>query len=425
MLFIWLASLGAMWLWLTSGQTDRLTLAAGPLTSETFALGSAIASEISDSDAKMAIEVFETGGSRENIRLLLTNQVDLGTIQADTSIPDGIQAVAVLYHDAFHLLVREGAGIEHFSDLRGHRVAIPPVSSAQNGSFWFLAEHYGLRAEDMNAQAVSEEAADFGMLLGGVDAVFRVRAPGNPGIRDLIATGSIKIIPIRQADALTLKQPALDGSYIPKGSYRGFPSLPAENLETAGVDRLLVTRANEDPALMYRFTRELFESRSDIVGASLLGGFIGPLGEDSESILPAHPGARRYYDREKPGILQQNARLASAGLYAIVILMSALVALRSHWMRTRRIRMGDFNSRLMDIAERSRNEHDRENLLASKLLLMDILGEVVGDLDRDRVSQEEFEHFSFTWQAVDALVRDRLLLFVSGAPVNPPAVQGE
>ena len=48
---------------------------------------------------------------------------------------------------------------------------------------------------------------------------------------------------------------------------------------------------------------------------------------------------------------------------------------------------------------------------------MDMLEEVVGDLDRERVSQEEFEHFSFTWQAVDALVRDRLLI-ASGLVAN-------
>ena len=51
-----------------------------------------------------------------------------------------------------------------------------------------------------------------------------------------------------------------------------------------------------------------------------------------------------------------------------------------------------------------------ERLLACKHQLMDILEEVVGDLESERVSQEEFEHFSFTWQAVDALVRDRLHL---------------
>jgi hypothetical protein len=48
--------------------------------------------------------------------------------------------------------------------------------------------------------------------------------------------------------------------------------------------------------------------------------------------------------------------------------------------------------------------------MGSKHQLMDILTEVVNDLERERVSQEEFEHFSFTWQAVDALLRDRLAL---------------
>jgi hypothetical protein len=48
---------------------------------------------------------------------------------------------------------------------------------------------------------------------------------------------------------------------------------------------------------------------------------------------------------------------------------------------------------------------------------MDMLGEVVRDLEGQRVSQDEFEHFSFTWQAVDALVRDRLLLLGVAPPV--------
>jgi hypothetical protein len=39
-----------------------------------------------------------------------------------------------------------------------------------------------------------------------------------------------------------------------------------------------------------------------------------------------------------------------------------------------------------------------------------MLREVVSDLDGERVTQEEFEHFSFTWQAVDTLVRERLAL---------------
>jgi hypothetical protein len=32
---------------------------------------------------------------------------------------------------------------------------------------------------------------------------------------------------------------------------------------------------------------------------------------------------------------------------------------------------------------------------------------MVRDLDAERVTKDEFDHFSFTWQAVDTLVRDR------------------
>jgi hypothetical protein len=61
--------------------------------------------------------------------------------------------------------------------------------------------------------------------------------------------------------------------------------------------------------------------------------------------------------------------------------------------------------------------------------LINILGEVVSDLDQEKVSQEEFEHFSFTWQAVDALVRDQMLMLtlpddIRRTPSGPREVTG-
>ena len=176
------------------------------------------------------------------------------------------------------------------------------------------------------------------------------------------------------------------------------------------VDRLLVVRSDLDEGLVYRLTKAIYDNRSEILDRSLLAGFIGPLPDDSVSVITAHPGARAWYDREKPGFMQRNARFVSAVLYMLAIVSSALLALRTHWVRSRRLRMHDFNRRLMDLASTVRSEPAVDGLLKHKLELMDILEEVIGDLERERVSQDEFEHFSFTWQAVDALVRDRLML---------------
>jgi uncharacterized protein len=418
---VWFIALSALVLWLGASRVQRLAIAGGPAGSETLVLTEAIATILNDKNLGFRLMVYETGGSRQNLALLEKGRVDFAEIQGDTPTSDGVMGVTTLYQDAYHLITRGESGVGSFPELAGHRVATPPASSGQFNSFWFLARHFGIADDMPRALPMSEDAANFAMELGQVDAVFRVRAPGNNRIRELIGDRNLQLVPLEQAEALALKQPAIAPGMIPRGSYRGSPALPSENLDTAVVDRLLVARADLDDDLVYRITRAIYENRSEILDHTLLAGFIGPLPDDSDSVITAHPGARSYFDREKPGIMQRNARLVSALLYMVAIVFSALLALRTHWIRSRRMRMHDFNRRLMAIAGLAREDSGVDSLLQHKHELMDILEEVVSDLERERVSQDEFEHFSFTWQAVDALVRDRLLVSSGLVPTDQGA----
>ncbi|WP_170287285.1 TAXI family TRAP transporter solute-binding subunit [Halioglobus maricola] len=408
---VWLIALSALVIWLGTSREHRLAIAGGPAGSETLALTQAIAEVLNEKNLGFRLIVFESGGSTQNVKFLSEGRVSFATIQGDARVSDEVTAVAVLYQDAYHLIASEDSGITAFQELAGHRIAVPPTSSGQFSSFHFLARHYGIAGEIPDALPMSEEAANFAMEQGQVDAVFRVRAPGNDSIRELIGEKRLRLVEIGQSEALSLKQPAISPGIIPRGSYRGSPPLPTEHLDTAVVNRLLVTRSDLDQHLVYQVTRAIFQNRSEILEHSLLAGFIGPIADESSSVITTHPGARSWYDREKPGIMQQNARLVSALLYVVAILSSALLALRTHWVRSRRMRMHDFNKELMALASTVRSDKDIEALIAHKNRLMDILEQVVSDLERERVSPDEFEQFSFTWQAVDALVRDRLLLF--------------
>ncbi|MEP1472207.1 MAG: TAXI family TRAP transporter solute-binding subunit [Halieaceae bacterium] len=410
MVIVWLIALGALVIWLGSTKVQRLAIGGGPAGSETLDLMNAVATVINEANIGLQVTVFETGGSYENLRLLESGKIELAEIQADTTASDSVLGLMSLYQDAYHLVVRDESEIDSFPALPGHRIAIPPGTSGQFKSFWFLAGHYGISPAMITALPMSEDAANFAMQQGQVDAVFRVRAPGNVSIRRMIGEQKLHLVPISQSEALSLKQPAINPGVIPLGSYRGAPPIPAQNLPTGVLDRLLVGRADLDQQLVYKFTRAVYERRADILEYSRLAGFIGPLPDDAESVIPAHPGARSYYDREKPGFMQQNARLVSALMYMIAIVCSALLALRTHWVRSRRMRMHVFNQSLMEIAASARSVEGVDALLECKHKLVDMLTEVIGDLERERVSQEEFEHFSFTWQAVDALVRDRLNL---------------
>lgn len=405
---VWLATIAAITFWLVTTETPQIRLAAGEKGSESYQLAGAMAETLNATAPGFQIRIYDTGGSAESLALVENGQVDLAVVQADRARPDGVLDIARLYPGAFHLLVNADRGVESFPRLRGLRVAIPPRDSGQNQVFWSLADHYNLEADDIVALPMAPEAAYFALSTGQVDAAFTVRAPGNVRVRKLMADGALELVGIDQAAALELSQPALSQGLIPMGSYGGDPATPPSDLPVPVLDRILVGHSKLSENLVFLFTRRLFELQADIVEQLPLAGFIDQVRTGSGVDSKTHPGARRYYDREKPGLVQENARLASAILYTVVIFISAVVALRSRWLKARRLRMADFNKRLMEIAARARDSSDRRRLLASKRALVDILAEVVNDLDAEKVTQEEFDHFSFTWQAVNSVVRDQL-----------------
>jgi hypothetical protein len=255
---------------------------------------------------------------------------------------------------------------------------------------------------------MSDEAANFAMQHGQVDAVFRVRAPGNKLVRELVQDqDNIHLVPIDQAAALALKQPTLSSGVIPHGSYRGSPALPVIDLPTPEVARILIARAGLDDELVYKLTQLLFEQRAALVGKTTLAGFIQPVDFAGRISIPMHPGAQRYYDREKPSLLQENSRIAATTLYVGAILTSLFIALRSRIKQAHRVRVSDYNLELIDIIDKVRGSKSDADLTPLQERLVEILRAMVGDLQGDKVTKDEFDHFSFTWQSVDTLIRDR------------------
>jgi TRAP transporter TAXI family solute receptor len=405
---IWLLALTVVLAFFLRASNHRIVIAAGPREGDSFELATSIARVVEERHPELDIEVFETHGSSENVALLESGQADIATMQSDVESDGSVHVVSSLYFDAYQLLVSESSDIQTPADLVGHSVAIGPRGSGHFESFWFLIEHYGIDADQLVAMPMSADAANFAMRQGQVDAVFRVHAVGNESVRQLAGKLALRLVPIEQADALAIRHPAISKGSIAQGSYRGHPALPAADQPTAMVERFMVARADLDAAMVHDFTRALFEERSQLIAENSLAGFIAAPNVDGKLALPIHEGARRYYDREKPSFWQQNTRVVAPTLYVIVILSSAIFAIRARIIRARHVRMSHYSLELMDIAEEAQKTVKQADLIPLHDRLMAMLRRVVVDLDRERVSQDEFEHFSFTWGAVDTLLRDRL-----------------
>ena len=93
-----------------------------------------------------------------------------------------------------------------------------------------------------------------------------------------------------------------------------------------------------------------------------------------------------------------------------------LVRQVSEFVRRACVRVNDGQRFLGRIQSRDTMHFAKESFRA----VVEMLSEVIEDLDAERVTKEEFDHFSFTWRAVESLLRERTLKQVmksTGAPL--------
>lgn len=414
-------ALAGFWVYLDTHKTYRLTVAAGSPSGEAFAMSSAIAEITRRYHPNIKIEVYQTSGSTENMRLLDKGLIDLATVQADTKMLPNARLIALLYPDTFQLVAREGAGIKTVSDLRGKRIALPPKGGGQIKSFWFLAEHYGLKSDSFIGSSMSQGAAVFAMRRGAVDAMFSVRAAGNRRILELIETSPARLISIDQAGALKLKQPALDVGVIPKGSYRGEPALPDTDLPSVNVQRLLVARAGLDSSVVATLTSILFERRRDLIDLTSLAGFIASPDQTGGTALPVHPGAQQFYNREEPTFLQEQAEPIALIVSILAIIISGILRITA---QRKKRRIDQINRELLDIYHAVTSSTATEELTGIRNRMMQILDSVVDGAEIGEISHEGLEVLSFTWEAVNNAITEMYDVVADEKPSASPQQQG-
>jgi TRAP transporter TAXI family solute receptor len=401
-LFVLLLVGAGAYIYLDTSREDRLIIAAGARSSEGFQLVEAIAEVVRRHHPKLDIEVIETGGSLDSSRLIDEGRADLAMMQADGGSTVSGRLIASLYPDAYHLIVRRDAQIEDVSDLRGKTIALPSRGSAQHTSFWFLASHYGLSESSLTSLPMSNRAAEWALISGAVDAVFRVRAPGDNTVRHLIERADIALVPIEQAQALHLRKPAIRPGSIPKGSYRGSPPLPQQDLETASVHRWLVASENVPSKVVYQITSVLFERRRELSELNTLASLISAPEVGAGTHLPLHEGAAKYYDREKPSVWSEQANFLRTLVSMIAIFGSMIFAFRNWYQSAQKNRGDAYNKNLLALYESAKKREHPDEYYQREL--GNILTVVVDDLDNDRISRVGFDEFSFTWRAVSQLL---------------------
>lgn len=407
--------------WHERSRVYELVLASGSQTGEYYAFSQAFAEVVEQNHPNIRIEVMATEGSAANMARLRDNDAQLALVQSDTPVERPVRAIARLFPEMFHLMVRKEANIQTVADLRGQPIALMPEGSGSYALFWPLVEHYGLTANDFQAVPQTPEAANERLLSGDATALFRVITLGNPAVSEVLQDEAIELLAIDQVEALQLSLPYLEAQSIPKGTYDGGRPLPAQDLAVVAVNALLVTRENLPDEVAQTLTDTLYTHRNELVSRYPRAALIRLPDSGSDLGLPLHPGAESYYDRDEPEFIVEYAEPIGLMISVSVLLASSLWQFRM-WLKGRQKNRADYyNIELLDLIDQINQTENLEQIEDLRRQLFTMLKEVVSDLDNDLISADSFESFTFPWEiAMNSLRhREELLLNQSSGPRSP------
>ncbi|MEM9120797.1 MAG: TAXI family TRAP transporter solute-binding subunit [Cyanobacteria bacterium P01_D01_bin.6] len=415
-IIVFLSVLGALGFglktWQERSRVYDLVLASGSQTGEYYAFSQALAEVVEQNHPQIRIEVVATDGSADNMSRLRDNDAQLALVQSDTPVERPVRAIARLFPEMFHLLVRKDANIQTVADLRNQRIALMPEGSGSYALFWPLVNHYGLTADNFQVTPQTPEIAYETLLAGEAEALFRVMTLGNPTMQAVLQNEAIQLLAIDQVEALQLSLPYLEAQTIPKGTYDGGRPLPAQDLSVVAVNALLVIHENMPDEVAHALTNTLYTHRNELVTRYPRAALIRLPDSGNDLGLPLHPGAQAFYDRNEPEFIVEYAEPIGLLISVSVLLGSSLWQFRI-WLKGRQKNRADlYNIELLDLIDQINQTQDLEKLKELRRQLFTMLRDVVTDLDNDLISADSFESFTFPWEIAMDSVRhqeERLL----------------
>jgi len=250
-----------------------------------------------------------TQGSVENLRMVASGQIESAIAQsdvvswafagnsvfADQGPVEKLRAIASLFPESLHLVVRDDGPIKTLADLKGRRISLGQTGSGTLADARIVLAASGLTEQDLSVEHLRSGTAAADLSEGSLEGIFLIGGIPIPAVRALAATTPIRLIPIPD-DVLSKMQEKYgpyDRSVIPADTYPGVGIATS----TVGFHALWVVSADASDDLIFAITKALWNEATQ----RLLDTH-DPIGKDVRLehaldglTIPLHPGAIRFY----------------------------------------------------------------------------------------------------------------------------------
>jgi TRAP-type uncharacterized transport system substrate-binding protein len=286
-----------------------LTVAVGSIDGEAAKAMTVIANRLVSDNAPVRLTIVDTGTVVEAANAFSAGKVDLAAVRGDVGDLSQAQAVVILAHLTALVVAPPGSSLDSIDALKTRRVGV--IGGEANARLVdVLSKTYGLsKAKVFKDIAIADvraafQSKDIGALLVAIPLTEKYLSLVKGFFQQGPKTSPV-LISIDSAGAIAETERAYESFDVPKGTLRGVPPVPEDDLTTLRTSLYLVAHKKLNSNTIATLTQTIMGVRRELLGEQPIFAQIAAASTDSDAFIPVHPGAAAFYNGTQQGFMDQ------------------------------------------------------------------------------------------------------------------------
>jgi TRAP-type uncharacterized transport system substrate-binding protein len=393
-------------IWLRDSET--LTFAVGETNAPEARFASRLAAMLKATSSRLHIKIVRNTDNAKALGQFDRKQADLVVLRTDAKIPPRARAIAILEHDVLMLISPGDKKIKSLAELKKKKVAL--LTSGNNLAFvrnvLDIAE--GSDAASRLQLAPPNSTLDKLFASGGYGAVIAVDHASaivkDKSFEQIAKRAPFTVNAIDEAKALSRRHPGILEETLATGLLSSSPQIPDDDLDTVGLQWLLVGQATMPSNTAGELARTIYENKAELVLDDGFASTIEPADVEKTALVVAHQGVTEYINDTAKSFLERYSDLLYLGVAALSVIGSLFVALYTKVTRVAPEKASQLATAMLDIGECVADAQTMEALDAIQDELETVLRGVVIGLRDGTISSDGLDTFKLGYE----LVRDEI-----------------
>lgn len=393
-------------------HTSTLTFAVTNESGVEARFAARLANVLQTNNSSLRLKVQKNADGEKAIAAFDRKEADLAILRTDQKVPNRARSIAILDKEFLLLLSPKGRKIANLEALKGKKIAILGNDGRNEAFVRRALESYDIANPRTSIQTVPAASLLDKLLAPNAYAAVLVienatKLSADRTFERLSKSGTgFTLNPIVEAKSIERKTPGVSAETIEEGMLSTSPQIPDDDVQTIGLQWLLVGQSALSEPKGAELARILFENKAQLALDGGFGSKMEPADTDKDSFIAAHRGAAQYFNDDTKSFIERYSELIYVGLAALSIIGSIFIGLYTAFTRVAPEKAGALAASLLEIGERIGETKTVEALDELQERFEAILKQVVIGLRNGTVSADGLDTFRLGYE----FVRDTLQL---------------